>query len=159
MKFRMGFGIVKTAIIAVVIAGVLAVIGLDIAILAGAKGVYAQSPAIPAVSLVAGVLIGVACFLILFNSFYKFKEQGFIIMVGFFADKIAYDDVLMLKQNIDTNELFAVVKNTSESNPPVGLKINIPTAKTDEFIKELRNHIPSVTVDLYSQPKKKKKDK
>ena len=56
MKIRMSFGVAKTVIIVIVLAGVLAIAGLDIALLAGAKGLYAASPAIPAVSLVAAAL-------------------------------------------------------------------------------------------------------
>ena len=159
MKIRMGFGAVKTAIIAVVLAGVLALVGLDIAILAGAEGVYSTSVAVPIVSLIAAVLIGVVCLLLLLNSYYKFGEKSFIVMLGFFADKIAYDDVILLKQNIETNELYAIVNDTDPSKPQIGLKINVPASKTDEFIGRLREHIPNVTVELYTQPKKKKKDK
>ena len=65
----------------------------------------------------------------------------------------------MIKQNIDTGELFAIVNGKSPSEPQVGLKINVSVRKTDAFLQELRKHIPNITVELFSQPKKKKKDK
>ena len=43
MKIRMNFGVVKTILLAVVALGALAIIGLDIAMLAGANGVYTLS--------------------------------------------------------------------------------------------------------------------
>ena len=158
MKIRMSFGVVKTVIIAVVMAGVLAVVGLDIAILAGANGLYANSPATPIVSMIAALFIGVICVLLLANSYYKFKDEAFTVMLGFFADRIAYSDVLLLRQNIETKELFAIVNDKGSSQSQVGLRINVSNAKTDEFIKCLREHIPNVTVELFTQPKKKKKD-
>ena len=159
MKIRMSFGVAKTVIIVIVLAGVLAIAGLDIALLAGAKGLYAASPAIPAVSLVAAALIGAASLLILFNSYYGFKDKGIVIILGFFADKVAYDDFVVIKQNIDTGELFAIVNGKSPSEPQVGLKINVSVRKTDAFLQELRKHIPNITVDFFSQPKNKNKQK
>ena len=157
----MNFGILKTVIIAVVLAGVLAVVALDIAILAGANGVEVNSPAVPAVSMVAALLVGVACALLLFNSHYKFKQDNFVITLGFFADKVAYSDVIMLKQNIETSELYLIVNDISKSsiNTQVALKVNVAPVKTDAFLAEMRKHISDVTVELFSQPKKKKKDK
>ena len=61
MKIRMNFGTIKLVILAAVFAGVLAILGLDIAILAGAKGIIVNSVAIPVVSMIAALLVGVAC--------------------------------------------------------------------------------------------------
>ena len=161
MKIRMNFGILKTVIIAVVFAGVLAVVALDIAILAGANGFEVNSPAVPAVSMVAALLVGVACALLLLNSYYGFKQDKFVIMLGFFADKVAYSDVIMLKQSIETNELFIIVNDIAKSSvsTQVALKVNVAPVKTDAFLAEIRKHIPDVTVEIFSRPKKKKKDK
>lgn len=152
----MNFGVVKTTIIALVIAGVLAVICLDIALLANAGGRYTNSPAIPAVSMVAGILVGVIALLILFNSYYKTRKDGLIIMLGFFGDKIEYDDVIMLRQCIDTNELYIIAKEKQPSENEVALKINILTKYADKFIVGIREYIPNVTVELFSKPKEKK---
>ena len=161
MKIRMNFGILKTVIISVALAGVIAVVALDIAIIAGANGIDLSSPAVPAVSMVAALLVGVACTLLLFNSYYNFKQDCFVIMLGFFADKVAYSEVIMLKQNIATNELYIIVNDISKSSvgTQIALKANIAPTKTDAFLKEMRVHIPDVTVELFSEPKKKKKDK
>ena len=160
MKIRMNFGILKTVIIAVVLAGVLAVVALDIAILAGANGIEVNSLAVPAVSMVAALLVGVACILLLFNSHYKFKQDKFVIMLGFFSDKVAYSDVVTFKQNIETGELFIVVNDLAKSavRSQIALKVNISTANNDVFLAEMRKHIPDVAVEFFSQPKKKKKD-
>lgn len=161
MKIRMNFGTIKLVILAAVFAGVLAILGLDIAILAGAKGIIVNSVAIPVVSMIAALLVGVACGLLIFNSFYKFKEQGLMIVLGFFADKVAYDEVVMLKQNMETSELFLIVNDKSKApvNTQIALRVNIAAVKTDEFLAEVRRHIPNITVEMFTQPKKKKKDK
>ncbi len=159
MKIRMTFGVVKSVIIAIVFVGVLAVEALDIALLAGAGALIASSPAIPIVSMIAAGIIGIACLLLLFNSYYKFKENSFIIMLGFFADKVRYEDVVVLRQNIATNELYMIVTENNPAKAQIGLKVNIAAGKTDSFITCIREHIPNVTVEIFSEPKKKKKDK
>ncbi|MCM1306701.1 MAG: hypothetical protein NC037_03755 [Bacteroides sp.] len=161
MKIRMNFGILKTVIIAVVFAGVLAVVALDIAILAGANGFDINSPAVPAVSMVAALLVGIACALLLLNSYYGFKQEYFAIMLGFFADKVAYGDVIMLKQDIETSELYLIVNDKSKSavKSQIALKVNVSPAKSAAFLAEMRVHIPDVTVEMFSKPKKKNKDK
>lgn len=76
MKFRMNFGIVKTIIVVLVVLGALAVVALDIAMLAGANGVATQQPAVAWVSIVAALVIAVAALLVLFNSYYGFKKTN-----------------------------------------------------------------------------------
>lgn len=158
-KIRMNFGVVKTVILAVILAGVLAVFGLDIAILAGAEGMTNNSPAIPAVSIVAGLIVGIGCVLLLTNSYYSFKENAFVMMLGIFGDKIRYEDILLVKQDIVTSELYLIVNDVTKGvqDSQIALKINISANKTAAFLKELRAHIPSVTVELFTKPKKKKK--
>lgn len=160
MKIRMNFGIVKTVIIVVIIAGVLALLGLDIAILAGAKGMYKASPAIPIVSMIAGIIVGIACVLLLSNSYYKFKEQILVIMLGFFSDKVDYNDIVLIRQDIENGELYLIVndKTGAAVSTQVALKVNVSAAKTDAFLAEMRKHIPDITVELFTKPKKKKKD-
>lgn len=96
MKFRMNFGIVKTVIVAVIIVGALAIAALDIAMLAGANGVATQQPAVAWVSIVAAVIIAVAALLVLFNSYYGFKEDKMVSVLGFFVDKIKYEDIVCI---------------------------------------------------------------
>lgn len=155
MKIRMHFNALVIVVMAVVFLGVLALIGLDIAMLAGA--LYNTNIAIPIVSLVAALIIGVAVLLLIFNSYYGFKQNHFSIVLGFFADKISYDDVILLKQNIETKEVYAIVKDVKNADAQVGLRINVSAAKADAFLAEMRNHIPNISVDIFSAPKKSKK--
>ncbi|MDE5600881.1 MAG: hypothetical protein K2J16_00080 [Clostridia bacterium] len=157
MKIRMSFGTVKTVILAVVLAGALAVVGLDIAMLASDR-IYKYSSAIPAVSLVAAVVICVAAALILFNSYYKFKDSGLCVMLGFLADGVSYDSIVLLRQNIETSELFIIVDDKKSSEEQIAIRVNVATAKVDSFVKGLRKYIPNVTVELFSQNKKQNKD-
>lgn len=87
MKIRMNFGVVKTILLACVALGALAIIGLDVAMLAGANGVYTDSPAIAIVSLVAATIIAVAALLVIFNSVYRFKDDHFVATLGFSSTK------------------------------------------------------------------------
>ncbi|MDE6060303.1 MAG: hypothetical protein K2G31_02375 [Clostridia bacterium] len=157
MKIRMSFGAVKTVILAIVFAGALAVVGLDIAMLASDR-LYTYSSTIPAVSLVAAVIICVAAALILFNSYYKFKDSGLRIMLGFLADGISYDSIVLLRQNIETNDLYIIVDDSKSYGEQVAIKVNVAQSKIDAFVKGLREYIPNVTVELFTQQKKKNQD-
>lgn len=159
MKIKMNFGIVKTVILAVLLAGVLAVIALDIAILAGVEGIVLTSPAVPAVSMTAAIIVGIACLLLLVNSHYKFNDNNFSIVLGFFAEKVAYDEIVIFKQNIETSELFVVVNDISKQDikTQIALRINVAPAKTDTFMAEIRKRVPDITVEMFTPPKKKKK--
>ena len=116
MKFRMNFGIVKTVIVAVIIVGALAIAALDIAMLAGANGVATQQPAVAWVSIVAAVIIAVAALLVLFNSYYGFKEDKMVSVLGFFVDKIKYDDVICIKQNLLSGRMLCRARSPAISS-------------------------------------------
>lgn len=158
MKFRMNFGIVKTVIVTVIILGALAVCALDIAMLAGANGVATSQPAVAWVSIVAAAIIAVAAMLVLLNSYYGFKKDKIVSVLGFFVDKIKYDDVVCIKQNSLTGEIYLIVKGLREQDGEVSFKVNIAPQKTDAFIHEMRNHIGEIIVEVFT-PEKKNKDK
>lgn len=158
MKFRMNFGIVKTVIVTVIILGALAVCALDIAMLAGANGVATSQPAVAWVSIVAAAIIAVAAMLVLLNSYYGFKEDKMVSVLGFFVDKIKYDDVVCIKQNSLTGEIYLIVEGLREQDGEVSFKVNIAPQKTDAFIHEMRNHIGEIIVEVFT-PEKKNKDK
>ena len=62
---------------------------------------------------------------------------------------------------METSELFLIVNDKSKApvNTQIALRVNIAAVKTDEFLAEVRKHIPNITVEMFTQPKKKKKDK
>lgn len=154
----MNFGIVKTVIVTVIILGALAVCALDIAMLAGANGVATSQPAVAWVSIVAAAIIAVAAMLVLLNSYYGFKKDKIVSVLGFFVDKIKYDDVVCIKQNSLTGEIYLIVKGLREQDGEVSFKVNIAPQKTDAFIHEMRNHIGEIIVEVFT-PEKKNKDK
>lgn len=154
----MNFGIVKTVIVTVIILGALAVCALDIAMLAGANGVATSQPAVAWVSIVAAAIIAVAAMLVLLNSYYGFKEDKMVSVLGFFVDKIKYDDVVCIKQNSLTGEIYLIVEGLREQDGEVSFKVNIAPQKTDAFIHEMRNHIGEIIVEVFT-PEKKNKDK
>lgn len=156
MKIRMSFGIVKTVLMVVVLLGALAVIGLDIAMLAGANGVDTSSPAVAAVSLFAAIVICVATALVLFNSYYKFKDGKYVAVLGFFVDRISYDDIICIKQNSHTKEIYAIVKGEKECDGDTGFRINVAENKTDAFLVALREKKSDIVVEIFTPEKKNK---
>lgn len=159
MKIRMYFGKAKLAVLIIVLLGALAIMGLDIALLSGA--VYSASDATSAVSLAASVIIAVMSLLVMCNSYYKFCDDKFIAVIGFFVDKVSYDSVVAVKQNIATRELFIIV-DAKQSQKRGGyveksaMTLSLTDAKADAFLVELKNHLPSLTVEYFSLPKKQK---
>lgn len=157
MKFRMNFGVVKTVIVTIIVLGALAIGGLDIAMLAGANGVATSQPAVAWVSIVAAVIIAVAALLVLVNSYYGFKDDKIIAVLGFFVDRIKYDDIICIKQNSLTGEIYLITKGLKESDGEMSFRVNISPSKTDAFIREMRNHIGEIIVEVFTPEKKDKK--
>lgn len=155
MKFRMNFGIVKTIILAVIVAGALAIIGVDIAMLAGEN---TAEPAIAGVSVGAAALIAVAALLVLLNSYYNFKDDRLVTVLGFFVDKINYKDIVCVKQNSETREIYLITKGVKQTDGDISFKVNISTQKVDGFIAALRDKIGDIIVEVYT-PEKKDKNK
>lgn len=155
MKFRMNFGIAKTIILAVIAAGALAIIGVDIAMLAGEN---TAEPAIAGVSVGAATLIAVASLLVLFNSYYKFKDGQLVTVLGFFVDKIDYNDLVCVKQNSEMREIYLITKGVKQTDGEISFRVNIPTQKVDDFIASLRDKIGDIIVEVYT-PEKKDKNK
>lgn len=155
MKFRMNFGVVKTIILAVIIAGALAIMGVDIAML------VRQTPniAIACVSLCAAIIILVGASLVIFNSYYKFKDDKMVTVLGFFVDKFSYDEIVCLKQNGETRELYIVTKGLKPQDTDISFHVNINVAKADDFIKALRDKIGDVIVEVFTPEKKDKDEK
>ena len=158
MKFRMNFGVAKTVIVTIIVLGALAIGGLDIAMLAGANRVATSQPAVAWVSIVAAVIIAVAALLVLFNSYYGFKDDKMVVVLGFFVDRIKYDDIVCIKQNSLTGEIYLVTKGLKESAGEMSFRVNISPSKTDAFIHEMRNHIGEIIVEVFT-PEKKDKNK
>lgn len=157
MKIKMNFGWVKNLILCIVMLGALAIIGLDIALLAGDRSAAANTDAIAGVSLGAAVLILLAAALILFNSYYEFKDDKLIIMLGFFRDKISYGDIVMLKQNGNTKELFIVTKSDKPSDADLSFRANVNAQGTDLFIEYLHKKSEDIIVEVFT-PENKDKD-
>lgn len=155
MKFRMYFGVVKTILLAVIVAGALAIVGVDIAMLVDNDSANA---AIAGVSLGAAVLIAVLALLMIFNSYYKFKDNVLVTSLGVFVDKFGYSDVVCVKQNSETREIYLITKGVKETDGNISFKVNIPTQKVDEFIAQLRAHTGDVIVEVFT-PEKKDKNK
>ena len=157
MKLRMYFGIVKTVIIAVVILFALALAGVDIAMLAGAKGIETSMPAIAGVSLGASVLIAVAGALLLLNSFYKFDKDKLVVMLGVFKDVVPYESVTAVRQNGETREVYLFAKGKKIQDGETVIRFNVDKSKTDDLLEAIRQAMPDLIIEVFtpenSEPK------
>lgn len=79
-------------------------------------------------------------------------------VLGFFVDKMSYDDIICIKQNSLTGEIYLITKGIKAQDGEMSFKVNIAPQKTDDFIHEMRNHIGEVIVEVFT-PEKKNKDK
>ena len=156
MKIRMTFGTVKTVIMYAIIVVALALSALDIAMLAGALGVTPM-PAIAAVSLVASVIIAVASALVLFGSFYRFEEDRLVITLGFFKDVIMYEDVIEIRQDGNTRELYIVSKLGKIGDAQNVVKFSVDKKKIDELIEAVKNAMPDMIIEVFTPTEKKPK--
>ncbi len=151
--FRMNFGAVKLALMLIVIFGALAVIGLDIAILAGA--IATSVPEVAWVSLAASALVAVAALVVLVSSGYRFDDECMYVLLGIFKDEIPYEKITGLKRNADSGIYYVVM---GEGEDGTSARIDIPRAKDEDFVKELRKHLPTIPVETFILPKKKDKN-
>ena len=157
MKLRMYFGIVKTVIIAVVILFALALAGVDIAMLAGAKGIETSMPAIAGVSLGASVLIAVAGALLLLNSYYKFDKDKLVVMLGVFKDVVPYESVTAVRQNGETSEVYLFAKGKKIQDGETVIRFNVDKGKIDDLLEAIRQAMPDLIIEVFtpenSEPK------
>ena len=150
--FRMNFGAVKLALMLLVIFGALGVIGLDVAILAGA--IATRVPEVAWASLAASVLVAAAALVVLISSGYRFDDECMYVLLGIFKDKIPYENITGLKRNADSGVYYIVM---GEGEDGTSVRIDIPRAKDEAFVKELRKHLPTIPVETFILPKKKDK--
>ncbi len=157
MKFRMNFGVVKTIILVIVILGALALAGLDIAMLAGAKGFETAMPAIAGVSLAASVIIAIAALVVMLNSYYKFSDDKLIFVLGIFKDTIPYENVTAVRQDSRTNEFYIFAKGKRIQDGEVSLHIVTSPKKVEDVLSAIRNAMPSMIIEVFTSEDKRKK--
>jgi len=153
MVFRQYFGAVKTVLVSIIIAGALAIVGVDISLLVGNKYIT-QSPAVAIISMIAAILIVLFAVLMLANSFYKLKDDHLFSCLGFFIDKIKYDEIVGVKQNSETSDIYLIVKG----NPVKGnlaFRMNLKKDKIDSFLEKLKDKCPNAVVETFEPNKKK----
>ncbi len=142
--YRMDFGAVKLAMLIIVLIGVLALTGLDIAMLAGA--INTVSPAAAGVSLGAAVIVGAATLVIIFNSGYRIKEDRVEVCLGFFKDKVMFSAITSVKINAKTGELYLV---TGDEVSGTSVKINAERKSLAAFESALRPLLQTVPFDTF----------
>lgn len=157
MKFRMYFGGVKTACVAVVIAIGIAVIVLDSVMLSGAVSTLTTSnTALAWVSLVAGALIAVFAALLLFNSYYKLNDDELVVVFGVFVDRIAYGEVEEIFVTVDGCEIFLSCRRAGKS--PVNLRLYPTPSRSKDILSELEKRCAFAVVHYIQPPADKDKD-
>ena len=112
----MNFGLFKTILMIIVLLGSIAISILDILMIVGVGSLATSSIAVASISLVAAVLISICALLLIFNSYYKFKDQYLLIVLGFFCDKLNYDNIVNIKQNSITKEIYLIYNSENEED-------------------------------------------
>ncbi len=152
MKAKMNFGIVKTTILALIALVCVALIIVDILLLAGIFGDRAND-VVAGVSLAAGAIMLGVCMWMLLGSFYEVKEDYFKAVLGPFRDKISYDSIDAVRQNTVTKEVFVAINDEKGSSV---ISLNLLGDKADKMAMELANKC-GVLVEYYSPEKNEKK--
>lgn len=153
MKFKMNFGTLKTALLGIMIALAFAVVILDVLLLAGVFGDGANK-------VVAGVSMGICLLMagafmaVLFGSHYGLKDDHLKVSFGIFSDKVKYSSVTLIRQNLDTKEVYIAVDEGRAV--PAYVKINLVGAEADKFASELAGKC-GMLVDYFTPEKKDKK--
>lgn len=153
MKFKMNFGTLKTALLGILIALAIAVVILDVLLLANVFGDRANK-------VVAGVSMGVcllmsgALMAVLFGSHYGLNEDHFTVSFGIMWDRVKYSSVTFISQNVDTKEVYIAVDEGRAV--PAYVKINLVGAEADKFASELAGKC-GMLVDYFTPEKKDKK--
>lgn len=158
MKFRMFFGIVKTALIALIAVAGATIIVLDAIMISGAVPAFeTANVTVAAVSLVAAVLIDAFALLLLFGSVYKLREDGLYARMAVFCDLVPYEGISRISVNAATGEIFVAWRKSGEGADTVS-RLNLTEKDAKTMLTELERKCPVATVDYFTPPQKKKKD-
>lgn len=158
MRYRMFFGWIKTAMIVVIVLAGAAIIVLDSVMMSGAVPAFSTANVtVAAVSLAAAALIDIFALLLLFNSYYKLRDDGIFAMMAVFGDNVAYNDVDRISVNADTHEVFISWKREGKGESSV-IRLNLSEKDAKNILPELERRCAFATVDTFIPPAKKKKD-
>lgn len=158
MKFRMFFGIVKTALIALIAVAGATIVVLDAIMISGAVPAFeTANVTVAAVSLVAAVLIDAFALLLLFGSVYKLREDGLYARMAVFCDLVPYEGISRISVNAATGEIFVSWRKSGEGADTVS-RLNLTEKDAKTMLTELERKCPVATVDYFTPPQKKKKD-
>ena len=158
MKFRMFFGIVKTALIALIAVAGATIIVLDAIMISGAVPAFeTANVTVAAVSLVAAVLIDAFALLLLFGSVYKLREDVLYARMAVFCDLVPYEGISRISVNAATGEIFVAWRKSGEGADTVS-RLNLTEKDAKTMLAELERKCPVATVDYFTPPQKKKKD-
>ena len=157
MRIRMNFGMAKTVIIALVIVFALALMGVDIAMLAGAPGVSTSMPAVAGVSLAASVVIAAAGVLLLVNSYYKFADDKLVIVLGIFKDVVPYENVTAVRQNGETREVYLFAKGKKIQDGETVIRFSVDKNKVDDVISAIQSSMPEMIIEVFTPESKEPK--
>ena len=157
MKFRMYFGGIKTALIVLVILAGATIIILDAIMISGSvPSLITANRTIAAVSLAAAAIVATAAALLLFNSFYKLRDDDLYVMLGFFGDEIEYSDVRTIKVNAVTKEVFVTYrKQEEEEEKEYCVHLNLNRAQSEKILKELTDKCAFAVVEMFDPPANK----
>lgn len=157
MRFRMFFGWIKTALIALITLAGAAIIVLDAVMLSGVLPAFTTAnTAVAATSLAAAAVIDVFAVLLLLYSRYELREDGIHARMAVFGDFVAYGEVDRISVNAATGEIFVAWRKEGALSDTV-TRLNLTEKDAKRMLTELERRCENATADFFTPPEKKNK--
>lgn len=87
------------------------------------------------ISIIFAIMVLVLICLLLFNTFYHFKEDKLVVSLGIFQQGIDYRDIVKIKNYVNAKELFIlfIPKNQKQVDDISQIMINIKPSEYKTF--------------------------
>ncbi len=167
MKIKVNFGKIKTILLIIVAILSLTATIINILFLAGVGILTTNVPVVVGVSLGFSILIFLFAIMIFFTCNYFFKDTFLKISFAFLTDKIEYEAMTDIKEELNTKDLyivFNVAKDKSVENDQkkdkekCSVRLLVDEKHNKEIIDFLRKKNPQIMYDNFEYEPKKKGD-
>lgn len=156
MRFRMFFGWIKTALIALITLAGAAIIVLDAVMLSGVLPAFTTANTAVAATSLAAAVIDVFAVLLLLCSRYELREDGIHARMAVFGDFVAYGEIDRISVNAATGEIFVAWRKEGALSDTV-TRLNLTEKDAKRMLTELERRCENATADFFTPPEKKNK--